>query len=224
MKLVRKVFGQPRRLPSLALLTGLGIGFFALSQAEAANFGVRVMDEHGSPLQDAAVCVGTLGKHDQFGVYLTGDNGVVMVEDLPAVELKVTISRNGYEGIELIEPVRNWNLIKGVKLLEDGLGPRCDASALVKEEMSNTSLAGRALYGSDEGGRYVIESDIEGAPSHYRVSKNADFKDARWLPYSRKFSYNAGGAEELYYQVRRVAGNKTSWLEARSAVVTLQVN
>lgn len=224
MKIFKKVLRIKRRLPSLALLTSLAIGLLAISRAEAADFGVRVMDEHGQPLQDAAVCLGTTGKHDQFGVYMTGDNGVVVVKDLPAVELKVTVSRSGYQGIEMVEPVRSWNLIKGVTLLEDGLGPRCDTSALLEEEISNTSLAVRALYASDQGGQYLIESEIDGAPSHYRVSAKADFSDARWLPYSRSFTYSVGAAEALYYQVRRVAGNQTSWLEARSAVVTLQVN
>ncbi|MDO6461460.1 carboxypeptidase-like regulatory domain-containing protein [Granulosicoccaceae sp. 1_MG-2023] len=221
MKFAQRLF---RSGPRLAVLLGVVIGIVAISQAEAADYGVRVMDEQGRPLADAAVCVGTSARHDQFGVMMTDENGVAMVHDVPAVELKVIVSRSGYQGVALTEPVRNWNLIKGVKLLADGIGPRCDAAGLLEKEINQASLSVRSLYGSRSRDSYIIEAEIDGAPSHYRVSTSPDFSDAKWLPYERRFSYTPGQAEALYYQVRRVAGNKNSWLEARSPVVTLQVN
>ncbi|MCB1755699.1 MAG: hypothetical protein KDJ38_09265, partial [Gammaproteobacteria bacterium] len=171
-------------LTTAAYLTLLA-GLVMASQAEAAGFGVRVVDEFGKPLSGAAVCVGTEGKVDQFGRYVTSVDGDIMIEDLPQVPLSVTVSKQSYQGVQFFEPVRNWNLIKQVTLLLDGEGPTCSDTGMVLEENDRRSLTIGHLQVSGNSGNYTIDSEISGDPSHYRVSDRRDFKGATWKPYSK---------------------------------------
>lgn len=215
---------KSKRIFTNILMYGVVLGaLIAASRAQAASYGVRVVDEHGTPLGNAAVCIGTQGVADQFGRFLTSEDGLVTLDQVPAVPLYIVVSKDKYQGVTFQEPIRNWNLIKEVTLLLDGVGPTCEnASKPVKAVDGPITI--KNLYATKKGASYTIDSEIEGKPSHYRVSVRKDFKNAKWQPYAKQISFSGDAKGKLYYQVKRFSGTKNGWLESRSPVVNISVN
>ncbi len=216
------------RAPGLAtkfLLCGsLLAGLIGASRAEAADFGVRVVDEFGQPLAGASVCLGTRAQMDQFGSYVTSPDGHVVLNEAPRVPLNVVVSKQDYQGVRFVEPIRNFNIVTEVTLLLDGEGPVCHSPELAQQEEEKRHLSIANLFASKKGPVYTIRSEIEGEPSHYRISTRKDFKDAKWLPYKKRIKFWGQTDGNLFYQVKRFTGGKKGWLEARSHVASIAVN
>ena len=200
------------------------VGLITMSRAEAAGLGIRVVDEFGKPLSGAAVCLGTTGKTDQFGAYLTSAKGDIMVADLPKVAISITVSKDKYQGVHFVEPIRNWNLIKQVTLLLDGEGPVCKNDANVSTDTVDQGLVIAKLQATQRGAYTLINSEISGSPTHYRVSDRQDFKGSKWRPYNKQVKFRSAEQGELFFQVKRYSGKKNRWLEARSQIVNTPIN
>ena len=209
--------------PVAAVCVGMLAGLITISRADAASFGVRVVDEFGRSIDDASVCIGTTGNNQQFGVFRTAEDGHVMVKDMPQVPLSVIVSKDNYQGVQFFEPVRNWNLITEVTLLLDGEGPVCKQPVADAAEASSR-LKINTIHVSKKGGVYFIESEVAGNPTHYKISHREDLKGAKWKPYNKKFNYNGKANGTLYFQVKRFSGKPDGWMEARSAIAGIAVN
>lgn len=204
----------------LASLTAL----ITMSRADAASFGVRVIDEQGQPLAGAAVCIGTAANPGQFGAFMTAADGSARIDNAPAVPLRITVSKEAFQGVHFEEPIRNWNLMTDVTLLRDGEGPVCDISGHADAQAADSErLKISYLNAFKSRAGYTIESDIQGAPTHYRVSHRKDFAGAKWQPYQKAVTYRGAAKDALYFQVKRFSGNTGSWLEARSAVADIAI-
>lgn len=208
----------------LILCSALLAGLIGASRAEAADFGVRVVDEYGQPIAGAAVCLGTAAQVDQFGTYVTSPDGHVLLNDAPRTALNIVVSKKDYQGVRFMEPLRSYNMVTEVTLLLDGEGPVCHSPELAQQEEEKRHLSIANLYASKNGSVYTIQSDIDGQPSHYRISTRKDFKDAKWLPYNKRVKFWGQTDGDLFYQVKRFTGGKTGWLEARSHVASIAVN
>lgn len=198
------------------------IGSLAPS-AQAAVFGVRVVDDTGAPVAGAAVCVGLEGNYKQFGAMFTDSTGTATV-DVPNVPLLVTVSKDRTSGIRMSEPARGFNLIKQVRLLEGVPGPRCRAGSSlakpgVEEILIDNVNVREGVYST------TLSTSVRGNPSHYRVSDNEDFSEAKWRRFSTTITTSDyPEAEILFLQMRRLEGTAKSWLEARSNVVEVRMN
>jgi len=209
------------RLGALALVTAMGL---VAPSAHAATFGVRVVDNAGTPIAGAAVCVGLQGNYKQFGALFTDSTGTATVE-VPNIPIIVTVSKNRSAGVRMSEPARGFNLIKQVKLIDGIPGPRCRAGSSladapgVEEVLIDDVAVRTGVFAT------TLSTIVRGNPSHYRVSESEDFGDAKWRRFSNTISlddYN--GTEKVYLQMRRLEGTAKSWLEARSDVFTVTLN
>ncbi len=208
-----------RVLSSFALILA---GLFNIPQVFSAGFGVTVVDEFGVPLSDVSVCFGLPGTPEQFGSFITGSSGQIMVEDLPIVPLSVIVSKQDYQGVQFVEGMKNYRLIKRVTLLMGGEGPKCQT----KISSDFSSLKINDLIASLNKGRLLIESQVSGAPTHYRISPREDFKGAKWQPYKTTFNYGETSSNDgsLYFQVKRQTKTNSNWIEARSQVTRFYIN
>jgi len=208
------------RLSALALAAVIGS---LAPAAQAAVFGVRVVDDSGAPVVGAAVCVGLEGNYKQFGAMFTDSTGTATV-DVPNVPLLVTVSKDRTAGIRMSEPARGFNLIKQVRLLDGVPGPRCRAGSSlakpgVKQILIDNIDVREGIYST------TLNTTVRGNPSHYRVSDNEDFSDAKWRRFASIITLSEyPEAETLFLQMRRIEGTAKSWLEARSDVITVRLN
>jgi hypothetical protein len=212
-----------RVLIRLRLFVGLLTAFAGVSMVNAATVGVRIVDELGQPLSGAAVCFGTAANKEQFGSYITGVDGDIVLHDLPHVALILTISKEKYQGVEMHQPGRNWNLISEVMLLENGIGPVCKHDTFEVTDIKR-GLEIQRLDVEKNRSFIKIGSQVTGEPSHYRVSQDKSFNGAKWLPYKKTVKYWGAVQGSLYFQVKRFTGMKKGWLEARSYVANVSVN
>ncbi|MEE9333395.1 MAG: hypothetical protein V3U65_04815 [Granulosicoccaceae bacterium] len=191
--------------------------------AQAAVFGVRVVDDTGAPVVGAAVCVGLQGNYKQFGAMFTDSSGTAKV-DVPNVPLLVTVSKDRTAGVRMSEPARGYNLIKQVKLIDGVPGPRCRAGSSlatpdVQQILIDNVAVREGIYST------TLNTSVRGNPSHYRVSDNEGFTDAKWHRFSKVITTaNYPEAEILFLQMRRIEGTAKSWLEARSDVIEVRMN
>ena len=196
------------------------------TSANAAKFGVRVVDDLGQPIPGAAVCIGLQGNYSQFGAMFTDANGGAIV-DVPNIPLIVTVSKTRFAGLRTAEPAREYSLIKQVKLLEGVPGPRCRAgSALVNVDTSGKSALQVASIDIEQGVySKTLRPEVIGAPSHYRISADREFAGAKWLRFDSTIPLVGSllDEESVYVQLRRFKGNSKSWLEARSEVITVRL-
>lgn len=203
---------------SLAALLGIA----TMGSAQAAKFGVRVVDEQGKPVAGASVCVGLQGNYKQFGAIFTGPDGNASVE-VPNVPFIVTVSKTRFAGTRMTEPARNFTLIREVKLTEGKPGPRCRAG-------STLAANPPAIYVSDiaisKGARTAsLTPSVSGDPSHYRISNLEDFSNADWQKFDTTILMPASLFNEpsVFLQMRNYVGNDKAWLEARSDVITVRM-
>lgn len=223
MKTAFRTTHLSRKLGLSALLLALAS---VAMPAQAAKFGVRVVDESGSPIAGASVCVGLQGNSKQFGSAFTDSQGHVMV-DVPNVPLMLTVSKDRFTGTRTMEPARSFNLIKQVKLREGIPGPRCKAGSVLAD--SKPGIPG--IIVSDiaiREGVYntTLSPVVSGEPSQYRVSDNKDFTGAKWQNYSNQIALvgNLSDADKVYLQLRKRKGSSKAYLETRSEVLTVRIN
>jgi hypothetical protein len=195
--------------------------------ASAAEIRVRVF-ERGSqvPLANAAVCLGTSARIDQFGANMTDAEGYVTFTDVPRASLLLTVSRQGYmaEQETLVTSAANRMLV--MSLASGGGGTPCP--------LGNTAAR---VYGSGLSiSRFVLDNgaaatadrvvtlnhQLSGEPTQYRASEQVDFDAAGWQAYAAlpSFQLSVGpGRKVVYFQVRRHADVNGAVIETLSPVV-----
>ena len=196
------------------------LGLSSLGSAHAAKFGVRVVDDLGKPVAGASVCIGLEGNYKQFGAMFTGADGNAIVE-VPNVPLVVTVSKTRFAGTRMIEPARDFTLIREVKLVEGRPGPRCRAGSTLAANPPEIYISDIAVR---RGARTAsLTPSVSGEPSHYRVSNLEDFSNANWQRFDTSINLPASLFNEpsLFLQMRRFTGSSRAWLESVSDVVTV---
>jgi len=207
----------------------LSISVLALSaisvSAQAAQFGVRVVDANGVPVAGASVCIGMQGNYKQFAATFTDQQGRVSV-DVPNVPLLVTVSKDRFTGMRTTEPARSFNLLKEVKLREGTPGPRCRAGSVLAEHKPGVGTIVVTDIAIDGGASKTLSPTVSGAPNQYRVGSSEDLEGAQWKRFSSEIAL--GGAlsdeEKVYLQMRKFAGTSKAFLEYRSDVMTVRLN
>lgn len=200
----------------LSVLTLAGV--MATSPAQAGQFGLKVLDQSGHAVSGASVCIGLPGNYKQFGSSFTDSEGLVVME-VPDVPLVVTVSKTRFSGMRMSEPARGFSLIKEVVLPEGVPGPRCRAGSTMADGPSIIQVERVDVIESADA--TSLQLDVSGAPSHYRVSRHAEFSDANWQAYDSRIVLPLSLARQgqIFLQMRRFEGSSDSWLEARSSVV-----
>ena len=204
--------------PALAVSLVLSM---ASGIANAATFGVRVVDDGGAPVVGASVCLGLPGNYKQFGALFTDAEGQAAAE-VPNIPFVVTVSKTRFSGVRLSEPARGFNLIKQVTLSEGVPGPRCKAGSTLAEN-NESSIQILAVDVSVNGGTVVMTPLATGGPTDYRLSSSTDFLDAGWQNLSNSFEVPAtlANLDIIYLQMRRYTDFDNGWLETQSAVSTV---
>ncbi|NIR61625.1 MAG: carboxypeptidase regulatory-like domain-containing protein [Gammaproteobacteria bacterium] len=195
---------------------------------QAAELEVRVSDRSdGTALSGAAVCLGTPANPRQMGAYLTPETGTVAFGDLPHTPLQLTVSKPGYRGERRALGPLDSDRVVLVHLPKGGLGPECsDArpyrsrAGLPALRVRRFELAGGAATTPRR--RVPIELDVEGTPTHYRVSEDPRFRDVEWRAVDAEHHVTLSsrpGRKRVYLQLRRYRRLDGSSLETLSDVV-----
>lgn len=193
--------------------------------AQAAKFGVRVVDGNGAAIVGAAVCIGLQGNYKQFAATFTDAQGKVMVE-VPNVPLLVTISKDRFTGMRTTEPARSFNLLKQVTLRDGVPGPRCRAgSSMAEHKPGVPSIVLTAIAIEENTGSKTLKPTVSGEPNQYRVSSSKAFENAKWKQYANKIALaeSLSNSEKVYLQMRKILGSSSSQLETRSEVLTVRL-
>lgn len=199
-----------------------------LSQsASAAEIRVRVFDRGEQlPLANAAVCLGTAARIDQFGARMSDAEGYASFPDVPRAELLVTVSRQGYmaEQETLVTTATNRMLV--MSLSNGGGGTPCPLSTTAEKvydsglSVSRFVLNNGAAVTADR--VVMLNYQVSGQPTDYRVSERSDFYAADWQPYAPQPSFQLSpepGKKVVYFQVRRHANLNGAIIETLSPVV-----
>lgn len=200
-----------------AIMAGYG------TLASASEFGVRVVDDAGAPVQGASVCFGLPGSYRQFGAHFTDVDGHAMA-DVPNLPVVVTISKTRFSGVRLSEPARSFTMVKQVTLSEGVPGPRCKAGSTLAEA-NHSSIRVTRLDVTPESDATVIKPLVTGDPTEYRVGVTSDLQSTEWADFDGSIRVTGSFADqdELFMQLRRYEGTTTGWIEARSEVLTVFV-
>lgn len=196
-----------------AVLTGFVSATSWAAQLQSNWLEVQLFDKQdGKPLADAAVCLGTQARLDQFGAKRTDSRGVVRFEGVRPHPLVVTVSGRGYQGRQqLLEPLYQSRVLV-LKLVTGGGGAVCDAPLAASGESAPSltvdAVRIRADINAQVPAGVLVSARVSGPANQIRISEQADFKGAQWQPYapSVPFTLSAGsGLKQLYVQVRRVS-------------------
>ena len=209
------------RVPAAIRMALLGSVCFAAlaSSVNAVQFGVRVVDDSGTPVSGASVCFGLPGSYQQFGALFTDNDGQA-ITDVPNIPFVVTVSKTRFSAIRINEPGRGFNLIKQVTLTEGTPGPRCKAGSTLADGGQSSIVVDRVEVLTDVDVPRLLPT-ATGEPTEYRLSTTQDIEFAAWsrLEEFIQLPRAMAGEEEVFLQLRRYEGNRTAWLEARSSVV-----
>jgi hypothetical protein len=188
---------------------------------------VHLVDKQaGKPVANAAVCLGTSARSDQFGAKRTDSSGVARFEDIRPNALMLTVSMPGYQGRQqMLEPLYESRVLV-VTLVTGGGGPVCDApQAAADADMGSGLSVGevsvRADINSPQATGVLVSVNTSGPVNQIRISEQPDFKNADWEPYKAAvpFTLSPGaGVKQLYVQVRRAAQVQGASIEVVSPV------
>jgi hypothetical protein len=202
------------------------------SVAYAGNWlEVRVVDrQSGSAVGQAAVCLGTTARPDQFGARRADTDGVVRFEDLPVNDMVLVASRRGYRGKQQrVEPL-SGNRVIVLSLAPGGGGPVCTAAIAsvppqTAEELVITDVRVTPDKTALSTATVIVKITVSGEADQVRISESADFAGAGWKdlkPENRYVVSPRKGVKQLYVQVRRVVKTKGASIESLSPVKVVQ--
>lgn len=202
-----------------ALVIGTVAGLVGSGTAQAALYGVRVVDASGEPVVGASVCIGLEGNYRQFGALFTDAEGMSGMIDVPNLPLVVTVSKTRFAGIREHEPARGFDLVREIRLVEGRPGPRCRAGSSVADGAKLIEVERVDIV--EEASATTLMPAVSGEPSHYRVALDESFAGVPWQRFESSIALPAplAGAERVFLQLRRYEGREDGWLEARSSVV-----
>jgi len=195
--------------------------------ASAAEIRVRVFERGDQvPLDNAAVCLGTAARIDQFGARMTDAEGYVSFPDVPRATLLVTVSRAGYKSEQETLVTATANRMLVMSLSTGGGGTPCPLSETVTREYdSGLSISRFALNNgkAETAERLVtLDNQVNGQPTQYRASERSDFYEADWQEYAPATVFQLSpepGKKVIFYQVRRHATVGDAVIETLSPVV-----
>ena len=181
--------------------------------ASAADIRVRVFDRGDqTPLVNAAVCLGTSARIDQFGARMTDNEGYVSYTDVPRAPLLITVSRTGYRAAQEALVTSTTNRMLVMSLSTGGGGTPCPLDNSVSRVYSGGLSVSRFLL---DNGKAVtanptvtLNNQASSQATQYRASERADFSGASWQEYATApaFQLSPGpGKKVVYFQVRRHA-------------------
>ena len=210
-------------LTAFILMTG---SLVLSASALAADIRVQVYDRGGNaPLANAAVCVGTSAKIDQFGARMTDAHGSAVFSGVPRAAILVTVSSSGYKSEQETIVNSTSNRTLAMSLSTGGGGTPCPL-----DESGNRVYEGGLVVsrfsldngkGSTADGTVTLNNTVKGTVTQYRASERADFSGAEWQDYSKapSFTLSAGPGKKLvYFQVRRHANVNGAVIETLSPV------
>ncbi len=215
----------------LALLTAVLTGMLGVA-AQAASLEPSWLEVHlvstqtGKPVPNAAACLGTSARSDQFGAKRADNGGVVRFEDIQPHALVLTVSGQGFQGRQqVLEPLYESRVLV-VALVSGGGGPVCDAPPAVADaDMRSGLTLDNVRVGADvsssNGAGVLVSTRASGPVNQIRISEQADFRDADWQPYKTvvPVTLSAGaGVKQLYVQVRRATEAQGASIEVVSPV------
>ena len=218
-----------RQFPWLILL-GTLLGVFPASVFSVAG-GPHWLEVHvfskqtGDAVRDAAVCLGTTARPDQFGARRSDARGVVRFEDLRRLPLLVTVSKRGFQGRkQLLEPLYQ-NRVLVLKLASGGGGPECvapieSAGVDTASGLSIDSVTITADPASGGANKVLVSVSVSGPANQIRISEQPDFAGASWQEFQTAVPYTIGpgkGLRHIYVQVRRFAQLQGASIEVVSA-------
>ncbi len=186
---------------------------------------VRVLDkQHGSPVADAAVCVGTPANPQQFGARRSDAGGAVRFDDLLSSSLVVTVSKKGFQGKEQRVDSPSQTRVVVMKLAPGGGGPQCDAPVATAPLDTSSGLAIDGVSIRKDPGnsaRILVSVRTSGPANQVRISEQPDFAGADWQELQQPIPYElSGGAgvRQIYVQVRRAVQSQGATIEVISPV------
>jgi hypothetical protein len=216
------------------ILAGVSLLLGGATPVWSASYGgnwleVRVVDKQsGSPVGQAAVCLGTRARSDQFGARRASADGTVRFDDLPANSMVLTASRDGYQGKQQgVEPL-SGNRVIVLNLASGGGGPVCEAvegSGEAEAEAGGDDLEIASVRvtadSSSPDGQVLVTVRVSGDANQIRIAESANFADTAWQELQSKNRYTPGqgnGVKRLYVQVRRQVEAKGASIEVLSPV------
>lgn len=219
--------------PVLSILAITSVVVSLSFNANATSIKVKVLDaSKNRPLTNAAVCLGTSARTDQFGSQYTDAQGLANFAVESDTPLLLTVSGSQRKGIQRVIKPGKTDFVRVIHLPLGGLGPTCDTPVRIidiKPESIDRPALKIADVKIDRGHKtttsrsVVLSSIIYGAPTHYRISEDPDFKDAQWLEYQKTplFTLSSGdGKKKVYFQIRRSAEMENGAVESLSNVTT----
>ena len=181
--------------------------------ASAADIRVRVFERGDqTPLVNAAVCLGTSARIDQFGAHMTDNEGYVSFTEVPRAPLLITVSRTGYRAVQEALVTSTTNRMLVMSLSTGGGGTPCPLGNSVSRVYSGGLSVSRFLL---DNGKAVtadptvtLNNQVSSQATQYRASERADFSGVSWQEYTvaPAFQLSPGpGKKVVYFQVRRHA-------------------
>ena len=219
---------QPRYwLPLLAAAVLSTLGVAQAASLEPSWLEVHLVSKQtGKPVANAAACLGTSARSDQFGAKRTGSDGVVRFDGIQPHALVLTASGQGFQGRQqVLEPLYESRVLV-VTLVSGGGGPVCDAppaaaDADIRSGLSLDEVRVGADLNSPNSAGVLVSTRASGPVNQIRVSEQADFRDTDWQPYNEvvPVTLSAGtGVKQLYVQVRRATQAQGARIEIVSPV------
>ena len=205
-----------RALARAGLFAALALG--ASGAADAARYGVRVVDAAGEPVAGASVCIGIEGSYRRFGAMFTDARGRVELIDVPAVPLVVTVSRTRFSGLRFSQPARRYDLVREV-VLESGVpGPRCKAGSSMVANPPGLDVLRVGI--TRDRGSVSLQPEVSGEPTHYRLGLPEALEAAPWQRFERSVPLpgELAAADVVHLQMRKREGGSNAWLESLSDV------
>ena len=195
--------------------------------ASAADIRVRIFTRAEQlPLANAAVCLGTSARIDQFGARLTDTEGYVSFPDVPRAAILVTVSRPGYKAEQETLVTSTANRMLVMSLSTGGGGTPCPLSDSVSSVYEGGLGISRFVLNNGKAltadRAVTLNHRLNGQPTQYRASERADFHAAEWQDYAPApvFQLSADpGKKVVYFQVRRHATVGGAVIETLSPVV-----
>jgi hypothetical protein len=202
--------------------------------ASAADIRVRVFERGDqAPLSNAAVCLGTSARIDQFGAHMTDDEGYVSFTDVPRAPLLITVSRAGYMAEQESLVTSTANRTRVMSLSAGGGGTPCPLSNSASRvysgglSVSRFSLNDGKSVTADR--TVTLNNQASSQATQYRASERSDFSGVSWQEYTTApaFQLSPGpGKKMVYFQVRRYAAAGGANIETLSPTardsITLQ--
>jgi hypothetical protein len=211
------------------------LGGFPINCYAAANEGhwieLRILSRQtGEAVSDAAVCLGTTARPDQFGARRSDADGSVRFEGLGGNRVLITVSKAGYQGRQQSLEANHQNRILELKIAPGGGGPRCDVPATASQVDTSSGLAiEKASVRSDPSsgspGLVQISVTVSGKANQIRVSEKPDFAGAAWQAFRRPLAYTlspGSGLKQIHIQVRRFSEVQGASVEVISPVRTIK--